>query len=364
MKKGLLFLFVAVFAASCADNRINEITNNNCEADQIYASIDDFDEETRVELNDNKQTVWTAGDEIITFYSDAIKLYKFNGNTGDRAGSFSYMGTYDYTNSNIIYDQHYAVYLADLSIAYLDDGSPVFVTTLPATQEYKEQSYGLNTNAMLGSSNDSKNFKFKNLFSYLRLSITGDKVVKNIVIEGNNDETLTGQFYILTDGSLMWREAQSQTITLDCGAGVPLSDIPTEFYITIPPLTLNKGINVTITFTDGTVYPKKTSKTIAFSRNTIQPMATFDTNSDNTVWQTININHSGSKIYAPYLFGSSALSGIIYWGDDYMSEVNTVESYTYDDGQPSHTVTIKSMNATTFVLYGCTGVSEIDLSNF
>lgn len=365
MRKSFIIVLVATMFVACMEDRVNEETNSNVEAEKIYATIADAEgDDTRVELNEKKQTVWTEGDEILTFYSDKLKIWRFNGKTGDRSGSFTYTGSYyDYQNPNIKYDQYYAIYLPDLAITYNDAGEPYFFATLPYEQSYKSHSYGLNTNAMIGTSKDSKNYKFKNIFGYLRLSLTGDKIVKSIEVEGRNGDILAGQVSISTSANVGLYKGHSYTITLDCGEGVQLTDKPTEFYITMLPQTLSKGLSIVVTFTDGTIFTKSTSKSVTISRNTIQPMATIDTGGE-VEWQTITIEHTGSKISAPILGGSSALSGNIYWGDGYMSELNTFSWYEYTDSQASHTVTIKSMNATQFYIESCSGVSEIDFSNF
>ena len=369
MKRGLLYLLALVTLASCAkDAAVDEPRVDGAE-EKIYASIDDSEysayDDTRVELNNKKQTVWTAGDKILTFEFGNIYEWKFDGKTGDRNGSFSKTGT-SYTDpygKTTNYDQYYALYLSDLSIAQFSDKSPGLGTTLPATQHYKDHSYGLNTNAMLGTSSDGKNYQFINLMGYLRLSLTGNKVVKSITLESNNGETLAAHIYVHKSSDYIIYDKTSTSITLDCGDGVQLTDVPTEFYFTILPQTLSKGISVVVNFTDGTVFPKSTSKSITIERNHIQPMKNFNTGGE-AQWQMVSILHTGSKIYAPYFYGSSALSGYIYWGDDYMSDVNSVSSYTYDDGMASHTITVKTMGTTAIEIDNCQGISEIDLTNF
>lgn len=369
MRRSIFYLLVATLLASCTQDSISEVQIDSA-VNKIYASIDDSDyadsdDGTRVELNDKKQTVWTAGDQIMKFGDGYLHEFVFDGKTGDRNGSFSYTGTsyYDPYAGSTIYDQYYAVYLADAAVAQFNDLSPGFVTTLPATQNYKDQSYGLNTNAMLGTSSNGSDYKFINLMGYLRLSLTGNKSVKSITIEGNNKEYVAAQVYIHSSGQLIVRSNPSTTITLDCGDGVQLTDVPTEFYFTILPQTLSKGITVVVNFTDGTVFPKSTSKSITINRNTIQPMKNFNTGGE-VSWQTVSIVHKGNKVAAPRFEGSSALTGYIYWGDDFMSDVNSLFSYSYLDGMETHTITTKTMNALSISLDNCRGISEIDFSNF
>lgn len=369
MKRILLLSLIVILGVACVQDSVEEQSSKIVADNKIYASIGDLETETRVELNRSKQTVWTESDQITVFHSDDVEVWEFDGKTGDRSGSFSYRGSYNYQNSKIDYkNKYYALYLADLIIAYYDDGTPVFSTTVPSVQYYKEQSYGLNTNAMLGVSSDGKNFEFKNLMSYIRLSLTGDKVVKSIELCSNSSTPLAiaGSLYVNIDGSLLWNTRQdnhTDAIILDCGDGVQLSSMPTDFYFTLPPVELRGGISVLVTFDDGTIFPKSTTNDIILERNTIQPMKTFDTSGD-AEWQSVVIQHSGEWVSSPWLYGSSSTTGYIYWGDGYMSALNSTEKYVYYDGEPEHTITIESQGALQFSLESCAGVSEIDFSNF
>lgn len=351
---------------ACTDANIEIYTNSDVGLEKIYASIDNFESsDTRVELNNKKQTVWTEGDEILVFHNSYIRGYTFDGKTGDRSGSFTHTSNYGAPSDNFkVYDQYYAVHLPLTTYGKYSDNTPAFYTTIPATQSYKQDSYGVGTNALLGTSDDGVNFKFKNVFGYLRLGITGSKAVKSIEISGNSNETIAGDLAFNKEAKITsWYQNQSTSITVDCGDGVQLTDEPTYFYVTLPTMTFASGISLTINFSDDTIFPQSTSKSITIERNTIQPMATFDTGGE-IEWQTVTIEHTGSTISAPYLFGSSAITGYIYWGDDNMSDINTLESYVYNDGIDSHTVTVKTVNATSFLIENCVGISEIDLTNF
>ena len=92
-------------------------------------------------------------------------------------------------------------------------------------------------------------------------------------------------------------------------------------------------------------------------------MATINTG-ENSGWQTITVKHHGDVVSAPYLLGGSALTGYIYWGDGYMSDINTVGSYIYSDGAHDHEITVKSIDANYLYIKSCAGISELDLSNF
>jgi hypothetical protein len=85
-------------------------------------------------------------------------------------------------------------------------------------------------------------------------------------------------------------------------------------------------------------------------------------------WQAITIQHSGELVYTPLILnmsGDLATAGYIYWGDNNQTSMKEIpESYVYVDAEDEHTITIKTQNATYLYLEKCTGISEIDLTNF
>ena len=364
MKRITLFALVVTMLTACMQDSITEPNSVSQRPEYIYAS---FEEDTRVELNAQKKTVWTEGDRIVRIGQDVYDTWTFTGKTGDRSGSFQYntssSSTYDF-DFNGKYYAFYALHNYFGGATFNTTGEPAFLYYVKTSQIYKHNTYDPESSAMLGSSDDGKNFTFYNLLGHLRLSFTGDKAVEKISLMGNNDEILSGIRYVKFDdfNVAAWYDDVNNVVTLYCNDPVLLTDTPTEFYFTILPTTFQNGISVTVNFTDGTVFPKSTTKSITVNRNTIQPMKCFDTGE--IVWQTVSILHTGSKIYTPHIYGSSALSGYIYWGDDYMSDINSVPSYVYDDGKESHTVTIKSMGASIIEIDNCQGISEIDLTNF
>ena len=371
MKKVLLCVVVALMAA-CTTNEIDEVRLEIDNGPRVYAVIDNEGGQ-RVELNDQLKTVWTAGDQFVAFDDDE-NVYEctFTGSTGDRDGEFTVKGLgyfeaeYNFRGKHIGF-YPYAAWEGILT--YKSDNTyPLMVAPIGATQNYKAGSYDPTTNYMIGSSDDGQNYTFRNLHGYLRLSLTGDKKVKKIAVKGNKGEALSGMMFYDTFeiNTYGWYQPDGDTITLDCGEeGVQLTDSPTEFYITMAPTVFEEGITVDITFTDGTMFPKATSKSVVVSRNTIQPMATFETSESAIVWQSVTISHTGSQITAPILYGSASLVGTINWGDGSSSEIEPYSYiYRFADEETSHQVVVKAMGATRFVIHSCEGVSKIDFSKF
>lgn len=363
MKRIFTFTLLVTMFTACMQDSITEADNKSPKRDYIYAT---FEEDTRVELNDKKQTVWTEGDQIVRFGNDVYDVWNFTGKTGDRSGSFELWGTWGNSVSYDFGDKIYALYpYANYYACYFfnDTGEPALIHNVRAEQDYKPNTYDPVSNIMLGASDDGKNFVFQNLMGHLRLSLVGDKCVSHITLTGNNNEVINGLRYFRFNNfnESYWYDSLTSTTTLRCN-GVQLTDTPTEFYFTLAPTYFGNGISVEVHFTDGTMYPIRTTKEVLIERNTIQPMATVNTG--NIEWQTITIQHHGDTAYTPMLYGLSNMVSYTYWGDGFMTNNNIGGSYVYSDGLDTHEITIKSQNATYLYLGSCEGISEIDLSNF
>ncbi|MBQ8471652.1 MAG: hypothetical protein IJ502_06985, partial [Alistipes sp.] len=331
----MIFLMLATLFAACTKDRTEDVALTD--GMKIYATIADMEgADGRVQLNDKKQTVWNAGDQIMVYGADEWALYEFDGKDGDRSGSFTrlgyYLGAEDMSVYNLLDNLWYALY---------SDGTPYrpqmvsgymcFVLDIPHTSTYVKGSYGLTTNVMLGTSSDRVNFTFINLFGYLRVSAVGTKKVKSVEVASLTSETmLSGGFAFVPEipnasVSLASDETATPSQIIDCGeSGVQLSDTPTDFYFAMKPMTIEGGIRVKFTFTDGTSFVKSTEKNIPIARNTIQPMAVLDVDAqEEDPVQFIFIYHTGSVVSAPYLEGVG-LDGIIMWGDGNTSLLNEV----------------------------------------
>ena len=354
MKRVLLYLLVATIVVACSRDNVN--VNGG---ETIECTIADYNVNTRVELNENQKTVWNNNDEICVFHDNVAKIYRYTGKSGEYIGSFSLVESQIISADDAASSSYHAVYPAP----NLDELTPQLYANVPAVQQYKRGSYGLHANAMVGTSSDGKSFTFTNVVGYVCLPITGSKVVKSITLEGNGNENIAGKSFIKDGTTTVDNSSASKSITIDCGEGVQLTDQPTDFYFAMFPQTFNEGLTVTITLTDGTIFPKSTSKKNTIRRNTISSLTPINID-DDVVWQTITIDHSGERVYAPQFSGGADLSGIIYWGDSFMTNINKVTSYTYTDGVPSHTITTKSIDANSVEINNCRGISAIDFTNF
>ena len=276
-----------------------------------------FEEDSRIQLNEELKTVWTKGDAVSVFYkSDSNDRYDYQGETGERLGVLlrTAQGTSTVNNDKVVvvypYNENYAISHATSSID----------VTIPAVQHYTSGSYGVGANLMIASGDDS-NFTLKNICGWIQLQFTGSEKLTKITLRGNNNEQIAGRAtanyeeYSLalitanegsdTDdevgGTLVTEEEYVREITLDLGEGVQLTETPTDFYIVLAPQTFTKGITVTATADSGTCMTQTTDKEITISRNTIQPMTAVN-------YQLVLEVSNDATLYAPAEGGNVTLT--------------------------------------------------------
>lgn len=293
MKKLLLYLCAVLALVACAESGVEEQLSIVGDApSEIVVGFEGDD--TRIQLNEAQKTVWTKGDFVSVFYrSNANEKWQFQGDTGDRIGRIKRVSVADATKelSKVVvvypYNDGY----------YINPESCNVEATMPAVQHYLEDSYGVDGNIMV-SSDEFNQVSLKSVCGWLKLQLTGSgDVIKSIRVRGNDGEQVAGLLYINSStavatlasdmgscddgesggvgGGLIFDDTILETVTLDCGDGVALTDEVVSLYIALPPQVFSKGITVEIEDANGYVMEKVTEKEIAIERNHIQPMSAF-----------------------------------------------------------------------------------------
>ena len=267
MKRVILYAFIAVLFTACTAEFTEEIAPLAPQTLQVS-----FEENSRIHLNEYGKTVWDANDEVSVFYRSYInENWKYIGQTGSTSGHLINQGqTNTETTKRIV-----AVY------PYNGDyllSETALKLTIPAYQTYAVGSYGLRDNIMIGAT-EGYNIWFKNIFGFLQLSLSGDKVIKSIEIKGNSGEIIAGAATVnIDDLGITFNNSStaSTTITLDCKEGIQLTEIPNTFHFALAPQKFNKGVTITLNCADGEQITKFTIKTVDIQRNHILPMANLD----------------------------------------------------------------------------------------
>lgn len=270
MKKSVFFtIFAMLFAACTSDVAELYTTQQN---GVIYTS---FEEDTRILLNENLKTVWTAGDEVSVFYYSYInECWRFVGSSGDTSGRIERQGG----ANNAITKSVVAVYPYNAAHSML--GSSLIIS-LSNKQTYAANSYGLGDNVMVAVS-ENDHLAFKNIMGYLRISLTGTKIIDYITVSSNDGKAVVGNLKVnLSTFETSFITNTSDIVMLDCSPGVELSSTPTTFHIALAPQSFERGITITAHCTDGSQITKSTTKRVNIVRNHILPMASL--NYDNLI---------------------------------------------------------------------------------
>lgn len=275
-----LLCTIALFDACSQEEFQNENLQNSKEV-VFTTSFENCN--TRTYINESNQLRWNADDRITIFNGNTLNQeYKFAGETGDNGGTFSKVSSEFGTGNDL--SCHYAIYPYNINNKISDEG--VITTTLPASQNYVENSFGLGANTMVAATQDTGAtfLAFKNVCGYLKLSLYGtDVTVKSITLKGNNGEKIAGKATIThsfgSTPSVAMADDATDEITLDCGAGVTVGSTvqtATAFWIVVPPTIFTGGFSITITNSAGGQMTKKSTKSVTIERNGIQPMVAFE----------------------------------------------------------------------------------------
>ena len=319
-----LLTLLALVLCSCAETFVGEeiARPNNESLPDLEAAFADK-EATRTYIEEGKYLRWNEDDRLTIFYGNTLnRQYKFNGATGDNSGTFSLVPDGMLGTDNA-FDHIYALYPYNADARISDEG--VISLTLPAVQNYAENSFGRGANTMIAVTENLEDtfLAFKNACGYLKLKLYNAEgaTIKNIEVKGNSGERLAGA----ATATIAFGEAPvlamaddaTTSVTLDCGEGVALgttAETATEFWVTLPVTTFAEGFTITATDTEGGVFEKSTTNEVIIERNAIQPMAALEAEctppgpADNEIWYTNGSTTEATTPYNTNLFGANIVS--------------------------------------------------------
>ena len=266
MKKLLFVVATLLFATSCElIGRIEDWLSPSPAEQELYISLEQEGEPSRVQLDNVGKTVWTAEDKVSVFYNNSgNSCWCYAGETGESSGVF--------------YNQLYVEdgeTLKDIVLLYpyaesnsLSVADQCVYATIPALQHYEKDSYSIGANPMIASG-DGDSFELKNVCVRLKLNVTGEKKVVKMTLTGDKGEQMAGRVAInyrdytlslIDEGSLSEEECAKQ-VTLDMGEeGVELSKTPTAFYFVLGQSELPSAMTLVATYDDGTTRTTKIQK--------------------------------------------------------------------------------------------------------
>ena len=222
---------------------------------------------SRTSIDQTNNILWSAGDQLIAFMKTTLgDKYQIKDEfVGSLNGGFSKVsesGSGDDLEVGHEIDHNVILYPYDQDATCWmnDDENPtasyLVRTELPHTQMYVVNSFANESFPMIAVSDENR-LSFKNVCGCIKLRFVGTHKIKSIKLEGLSDEVLSGSCSIVAhvDGSQPSVEMSStghKDVILDCGDGVQLDETtPKVFVITVPPVTFESGMKITVTDTYG-----------------------------------------------------------------------------------------------------------------
>lgn len=291
MKRFIITMLALMGAIACTHNQLDGVSDSKLNIPKILtANFENSD--SRIQLQSGK-TVWNEGDCISVFYKSFDNLkWQFQGNDGDRSGDFlmidGTIGSQTMNNTMVAYPYNTS-YRINMQKLTLD-------ATLPATQHYNYESYGIGDNLMVANC-EFTSFTMMNVCGWLKIQLTGDgEKVSRLKLRGNNNEQIAGLIHVSCEnassilssddsnndngsdvgGNLIFDNSIITEVTLDCGEGVTLSANPIAFYIAIPPRDFENGITLEVETTNLNSMIISTANKITIYRNHILPMSVIE----------------------------------------------------------------------------------------
>ncbi len=291
-----LFCLMAVMTVSCAKEQ-QEVIQTVTDDPVFHATIENAG--TRVFADDQLRVLWNADDRVSIFNKTTFnRQYRFMGEDGANAGSFTKVPSDDFVTSNPL-EYVYSVYPYNENTCISNDGE--ITVYLPAEQTYREDSFGLGANTMIAITEDDE-LMFKNLCGYFAVKLYGDNVsVKSITLKGNDNEQLSGKATVVASideaPALTFDTAvASEMITLTPESPVTIGsteETATTFWFVVPPTTFNDGITLSVTDQNDGSFVKTTTGSLVISRNRLKNTAalkveTGSSSGDDKVYERIS----------------------------------------------------------------------------
>ena len=281
MKKFLLAMCVAFVAIACTVDDTTPIQPDSLGNDVptiIHASVD---AQMRSELqweDDAPKSYWSVGDKIAVFNAlPNYNAYELDSDEPCHDGDFKLIEGSEIKGAEDGFEFAETVafypYADNLTLQSGENESAVLKFVVPATQLFVESdSYCETSNPMVAVEMDG-DYSFKNIFGFLKVTLTGGETIKKIVLKGNNGEILAGNCEAnVADYSVAVGDNGSTELTIDCGEGVELNEQGISFIFALPPTIFEQGFTIEATDTEYRCFTISTTNEVAITRNAIQPM--------------------------------------------------------------------------------------------
>ena len=294
---------LAAILAACQKEPVQNPSSSDLPLD-FEASIEALIPYTKTSMTSDGRVVWSKEDQIAIFQGKVLAdRYKV-----EASGAGKSKASFEYADSNGSVDGNFSAgteFSCNVAVYPYSDGLSLDVgrheaeaytingMVLPSIQMCDTDSFTDGTFPMVAVSKEvaDHDLSFKNALGAIRFQLKGTQTVMSIKVEGKNKEKLSGPVALTAypgDFSpvveMTGSDSASESVTLDCGKGVQLSETDaTDFIIALPPVLFEKGFTVTVTYLDHEPCEIEygSSYTITRSSTLVMPEFSIAAKSDN-----------------------------------------------------------------------------------
>ena len=287
MKKSVFAFFAASLCLAACQIELVDPNQPNVSDDVLSAKIEQ-NEVTKTVLGESNNVFWSENDQIVAFMKSSYgHKYQIKPSfAGKTYADFSRVSSAsgDDLSAGMEWDHNVAYYPYSESIECVKSGDNYALdVVLPTEQNYAANSFGNGSFPMVAVSEDN-NITFKNVCGGIKLQLKGTQKVKSITLQGKNNEKLSGPAIVTAYTNsetkpaitMTGTDADSKSVTLNCGEGVQLNEsTATEFIIALPPVLFSNGFMVTVTDFESQTYTIETDKANTVLRSSLLVMPAF-----------------------------------------------------------------------------------------
>jgi len=276
MKKILFNLLVTLSVAAACQKNVSVVLTDHSES--LVGKTEAM--RSRTSRDENSNVLWSDGDQITAFLRTSLgaKYQVTPVSSGKTAAVFTKKSLAGDDNlfAGVELEHNIALYpFADDTYVEKSGENYNVTSKLPSIQTYAAESFSNGAFPMVAVSENNE-LTFKNVCGAIRLQLKGTQTIKSIVIEGKNNEKLSGAAIVTAYPSglapaITMSAYASTSVTLACGEGVQLTEgTATDFIIALPPVLFSKGFTVKVTDSESRTYTVEAVKDITVQRSLIR----------------------------------------------------------------------------------------------
>ena len=269
----MAFAAIVSFASCSSEDNNTTIENESAVKVMTFTATQEGDEQsTRAAISsaDSKVINWEEGDKISLLYGGKNKEFTLIEGAGSTVGKFSGVAEQS-TSYTAVYP-----YQSEATLS----GTSVKNVTLKATQNATDNSFDKEAALMIAEGGEGNTLNFKNVVGYVKVK-PAFNCTRIDLKAFDNSAVLAGTGTVSYNGgepTLNLSKAPTKDYAITLQGEIKAGNY---YYIAVPPVTLKAGWSIKFTASDGTVYSRKGTNPITFTRNKVTNLGEFDINETN-----------------------------------------------------------------------------------